>query len=260
MATPPVKPDDNQDAKPADVAPKPTTADGIYGVNQRLTELAKKIDALSINQKDVAFPGADAVEKQAADNATPPDADAAKARFNSRISINDVDAVAKAEAATSIQGLMKFFHDPKTVGDFIDKKVLMGAVTVSIMPGWRTKKDFAGEISVRASYDWNEARRTTVERIIMDDKIPERIRHRLAVDYGFPWSGGEGIPKIKVYELPAELRTALTLREMEGLSYEEIAQMMNCPIGTVRSRIFRAREAVAEKLRPLLGTSIDRRW
>ena len=63
-----------------------------------------------------------------------------------------------------------------------------------------------------------------------------------------------------VEALPEELRTALTLREIEGLSYEDIAQVMNCPIGTVRSRIFRAREAVAEKLRPLLGTSIDRRW
>jgi len=60
--------------------------------------------------------------------------------------------------------------------------------------------------------------------------------------------------------LPEELRVALTLREIEGLSYEDIAQAMNCPIGTVRSRIFRAREAVAEKLRPLLGTSQDRRW
>ncbi len=60
--------------------------------------------------------------------------------------------------------------------------------------------------------------------------------------------------------LPEELRTALTLREIEGLSYEEIATAMQCPVGTVRSRIFRAREAVAEKLRPLLGTSKDRRW
>ena len=60
--------------------------------------------------------------------------------------------------------------------------------------------------------------------------------------------------------LPEELRTAITLREIEGLSYEEIAQMMNCPIGTVRSRIFRAREAIAEKIRPLLGTSRDKRW
>ena len=61
-------------------------------------------------------------------------------------------------------------------------------------------------------------------------------------------------------ELPEELRTAITLREIEGLSYEDIANIMNCPIGTVRSRIFRAREAIAAKLRPLLGTRKDRRW
>jgi RNA polymerase sigma-70 factor (ECF subfamily) len=60
--------------------------------------------------------------------------------------------------------------------------------------------------------------------------------------------------------LPADLRTAITLREIEGLSYEEIANAMNCPVGTVRSRIFRAREAVATELRPLLGTETNRRW
>ncbi len=60
--------------------------------------------------------------------------------------------------------------------------------------------------------------------------------------------------------LPEELRNAITLREIEGLSYEEIAQMMDCPIGTVRSRIFRAREAIAEKIRPLLGTNKNTRW
>ncbi|GAB4166027.1 MAG: RNA polymerase sigma factor RpoE [Rhodocyclaceae bacterium] len=60
--------------------------------------------------------------------------------------------------------------------------------------------------------------------------------------------------------LPEDLRTAIMLREIEGLSYEEIAKIMDCPIGTVRSRIFRAREAVAEKLRPLLDISPDKRW
>jgi RNA polymerase sigma-70 factor (ECF subfamily) len=60
--------------------------------------------------------------------------------------------------------------------------------------------------------------------------------------------------------LPEELRTAITLREIDGLSYEEISKIMDCPIGTVRSRIFRAREAVAEKLRPQLGTTKDQRW
>ena len=60
--------------------------------------------------------------------------------------------------------------------------------------------------------------------------------------------------------LPEELRVAITLREIEGMSYEEIAQMMECPIGTVRSRIFRAREAIAERIRPMLGTNKDTRW
>lgn len=60
--------------------------------------------------------------------------------------------------------------------------------------------------------------------------------------------------------LPEDLRSAIVLREIEGLSYEEIAQIMDCPIGTVRSRIFRAREAIAQKLRPLLDTAPDKRW
>ena len=63
-----------------------------------------------------------------------------------------------------------------------------------------------------------------------------------------------------IERLPEELRTAIVLRELEGLSYEEIAETMNCPIGTVRSRIFRAREAIAEELRPILNTGKDKRW
>lgn len=61
-------------------------------------------------------------------------------------------------------------------------------------------------------------------------------------------------------ELPDELRQAITLREMEGLSYEEIAELMNCPIGTVRSRIFRAREAVSARVRPMLDSQSGKRW
>lgn len=60
--------------------------------------------------------------------------------------------------------------------------------------------------------------------------------------------------------LSEDLRQAITLREIEGLSYEEIAEVMNCPIGTVRSRIFRAREAIAGRLRPLLDTRTGERW
>jgi RNA polymerase sigma-70 factor (ECF subfamily) len=63
-----------------------------------------------------------------------------------------------------------------------------------------------------------------------------------------------------IEKLPEELRSAIQLREIEGMSYEDIAKVMDCPIGTVRSRIFRAREAIAEQLRPLLDTQNDKRW
>jgi RNA polymerase sigma-70 factor (ECF subfamily) len=74
---------------------------------------------------------------------------------------------------------------------------------------------------------------TTPERHLLADEIGRTVERVLA-------------------GLPEDLRTALTLREIDGLSYEEIAEIMDCPIGTVRSRIFRAREAIDEELRPLL--------
>jgi RNA polymerase sigma-70 factor (ECF subfamily) len=81
----------------------------------------------------------------------------------------------------------------------------------------------------------------TPERLLMTKQIGETVNAAMT-------------------ELPEELRTAISLREVDGLSYEEIAQVMECPIGTVRSRIFRAREAIAVRLRPLLDTGPDRRW
>jgi RNA polymerase sigma-70 factor, ECF subfamily len=81
----------------------------------------------------------------------------------------------------------------------------------------------------------------TPERLLMSKQIGETVDAAMAA-------------------LPEELRTAIVLRELEGLSYEEIAGIMDCPIGTVRSRIFRAREAIAERLRPLLDTAPDKRW
>lgn len=60
--------------------------------------------------------------------------------------------------------------------------------------------------------------------------------------------------------LPQDLRLALTLREMDGLTYEDIAEAMNCPVGTVRSRIFRAREAISAKVKPMLERQTNKRW
>jgi RNA polymerase sigma-70 factor (ECF subfamily) len=73
----------------------------------------------------------------------------------------------------------------------------------------------------------------TPERLLLRDEIEQTVRDAIE-------------------QLPEDLRTAITLRELEGLSYEEIAQSMDCPIGTVRSRIFRAREAINKRLQPLL--------
>ena len=82
---------------------------------------------------------------------------------------------------------------------------------------------------------------------LRDINTPESVLHSKQI--------GETV-NAAMEALPEELRTAIVLRELEGLSYEEIAKVMDCPIGTVRSRIFRAREAVAAKLRPLLDLSL----
>jgi len=87
--------------------------------------------------------------------------------------------------------------------------------------------------------------------VVEDNNTPDAVLHSRQV---------AEVVNAAIEALPEDLKAAITLREIEGLSYEEIAQAMDCPIGTVRSRIFRAREAIAEKLRPLLGTKEDERW
>lgn len=92
------------------------------------------------------------------------------------------------------------------------------------------------EIEVAEQYEGASDLRdyATPERLLLKDEIERTV-------FGV------------IEQLPEDLRTAITLRELEGLSYEEIAEAMGCPIGTVRSRIFRAREAIHNKLKPLLA-------
>jgi RNA polymerase sigma-70 factor (ECF subfamily) len=103
----------------------------------------------------------------------------------------------------------------------------------------------------RTEFDSEEAESFEEGELLRDINTPERMLFSKEI--------GETV-NAAMESLPEELRTAITLREIEGMSYEDIAKMMDCPIGTVRSRIFRAREAVAEKLRPLLETAPDKRW
>jgi RNA polymerase sigma-70 factor (ECF subfamily) len=144
---------------------------------------------------------------------------------------------------------------------------------------YRALPQFRGE---SAFYTWlyriavNTAKKTLVE-IKRDPVLTESARARGADDdETYPrdneLSDGEtpeallaskeiaATVNAAIDALSEDLRQAITLREIEGLSYEEIADVMNCPIGTVRSRIFRAREAIATKLRPLLGTREGERW
>lgn len=87
--------------------------------------------------------------------------------------------------------------------------------------------------------------------LLRDDATPDRVLMSRQI--------GETV-NAAMEALPDDLRSAISLREIDGLSYEEIAQVMDCPIGTVRSRIFRAREAISARLKPLLDIAPDRRW
>ncbi|MEE4638713.1 MAG: RNA polymerase sigma factor RpoE [Wenzhouxiangella sp.] len=83
-------------------------------------------------------------------------------------------------------------------------------------------------------------------------QIDSRLKDRASPEHELLREEIEQTIHDAIAELPEDLRVAITLREMEGMSYEEIATTMECPIGTVRSRIFRAREAIDQRLRPLL--------
>jgi RNA polymerase sigma-70 factor (ECF subfamily) len=94
--------------------------------------------------------------------------------------------------------------------------------------------------------DAQDAERYDIESRLKDQDTPEALARRDEI---------ERTVFEAIEELPEDLRTAITLREIEGMTYEEIAEAMDCPIGTVRSRIFRARDAIDRRLRPLLSES-----
>ena len=92
--------------------------------------------------------------------------------------------------------------------------------------------------------DAQDAERYDIESRLKDQESPEALAQRDQV---------QDTVMSAIDDLPDDLRTAITLREFEGLTYEEIAEAMDCPIGTVRSRIFRARESIDKRLRPLVS-------
>jgi RNA polymerase sigma-70 factor (ECF subfamily) len=112
------------------------------------------------------------------------------------------------------------------------------------------KRDLLVTEGQRAGTDENDET-SRIENELSHDETPEALMASKEIAAAVNSS---------IEALSEDLRQAITLREIEGLSYEEIAEVMNCPIGTVRSRIFRAREAIAAKLKPLLDTRDGERW
>ncbi len=112
-------------------------------------------------------------------------------------------------------------------------------------------------INTAKNYLVSQGRRPPTEDIAVEDALlldgGTRLKDRATPEHELLRQEIEQTVFAAVEELPEDLKTAITLREVDGLSYEEIAQAMNCPIGTVRSRIFRARDAIDQKLRPLLS-------
>jgi len=113
------------------------------------------------------------------------------------------------------------------------------------------KRDPLVTESARAGAGDDDDETSRVERELSDGETPDALLASKEIAQAV---------NAAIEALSEDLRQAITLREIEGLTYEEIATMMNCPIGTVRSRIFRAREAIALRLRPLLDTREGERW
>lgn len=157
-----------------------------------------------------------------------------------------------------IKLISRYVHDPSEASDVAQEAFLKA---YRALPGFRgesafytwlyriainTAKNYIVAQSRRppgADIDAQEAEQFEGQVFLKEYETPERLLLKDEI---------EATVFKAIEELPEDLRTAITLRELEGMSYEEIAQSMGCPIGTVRSRIFRARESIDAKLSPLL--------
>lgn len=163
--------------------------------------------------------------------------------------------------------ISRMVRDSAEVEDIVQESFIRA---YRALPSFRNDSAFYTwlyRIGVNTAKNWlmTHGRRAQLTRSVDDDEAEGREDVELLHNTETPErllmtkELGETV-NAAVERLPEELRTAITLREIEGLSYEEIAQVMDCPIGTVRSRIFRARDAISAKLRPLLDTVADKRW
>jgi RNA polymerase sigma-70 factor (ECF subfamily) len=154
--------------------------------------------------------------------------------------------------------ISRYVRDPSEVMDVVQESFLKAYRAIPSFRGesafytWiyriaiNTAKNYLvaqGRRPPDGDIDSGDAEQIDGESELKDNATPERLLLRDEI---------ERTVMSAIEQLPEDLRTAIMLRELDGLSYEEIAQSMECPIGTVRSRIFRAREAINKKLQPLI--------
>jgi len=154
--------------------------------------------------------------------------------------------------------VMRYVQDPSESLDVAQEAFIKG---YKALPNFRGESAFYTwlyriAINTAKNYLVSRKRRPLDYDVDLQDPTQYEMQARLS-DHATPegHAMGEEVREVvaeAVEKLPEDLRMAIVLREIEGMSYEEIAQAMDCPVGTVRSRIFRAREAIDSRLRPLL--------
>ena len=161
--------------------------------------------------------------------------------------VRDVDLVEDIAQETFIRAY-KALHQFRGDAQFYTwlYRIAVNTAKKSLM---ELKRDLTVSESFFKSDDDDETKSSKIEPIA--DETPETV---------FAAKEIAAMVNSALLELPEDLRLAVTLREIEGLSYEEISAAMSCPIGTVRSRIFRAREAISAKVKPMLENQSGKRW
>ena len=172
---------------------------------------------------------------------------------------NAFDVLVRKYQFKIIKLISRYVHDPNEAMDVAQEAFLKA---YRALPGFRGESAFytwlyriaintaknylvaQGRRPPGSDIDAHDAEQYEGQSLLKEYETPERLLLKDEI---------EATVFRAIEELPEDLRTAITLRELEGMSYEEIAQAMGCPIGTVRSRIFRARESIDAKLRPLLS-------
>jgi len=172
---------------------------------------------------------------------------------------NAFDVLVRKYQFKIIKLISRYVHDPNEAMDVAQEAFLKA---YSALPGFRGESAFytwlyriaintaknylvaQGRRPPGSDIDAHDAEQYEGQSLLKEYETPERLLLKDEI---------EATVFKAIEDLPEDLRTAITLRELEGMSYEEIAQTMGCPIGTVRSRIFRARESIDAKLRPLLS-------